>query len=171
MEKKEEINEKMVERKVEKKVEINIEKSLTLISKMITLLSRQADELDKKIRDIEKVAARVRKNLNDFDALTSKCNFMSRYGFDGDEMFYIGVASGRVYRRPINKKIVEKIEHSKEMDWKEIGEIGDYFLYGKIAEEEVAEEEAEEETEEVEVETETKTETEENSRWTPAPEE
>jgi len=51
-------------------------------------------------------------------------------------MFYIGVASGRVYRRPINKKIVEKIEHSKEMDWKEIGEIGDYFLYGKIKEEE-----------------------------------
>lgn len=167
MEKKEEINEKMVERKVEKKVEINIEKSLTLISKMITLLTKQADELDKKIRDIEKVAARVRKNLNDFDALTSKCDFMNRYGFDGDEMFYIGVASGRVYRRPINKKIVEKIEHSKEMDWKEIGEIGDYFLYGKIAEEEVAEEE----TEEVEVETETKTETEENSRWTPAPEE
>ena len=162
MEKKEEINEKMVERKVEKKVEINIEKSLTLISKMITLLSRQADELDKKIRDIEKVAARVRKNLNDFDALTSKCNFMNRYGFDGDEMFYIGVASGRVYRRPINKKIVEKIERSKKKDWKEIGEIGDYFLYGKIAEEE---------TEEVEVETETKTETEENSRWTPAPEE
>lgn len=171
MEKKEEINEKMVERKVEKKVEINIEKSLTLISKMLTLLSKQADELDKKIRDIEKVTARVRKNLNDFDALTSKCDFMNRYGFDGDEMFYIGVASGRVYRRPINKKIVEKIEHSKEMDWKEIGEIGDYFLYGKIAEEEVAEEEAEEETEEVEVETETKTETEENSRWTPAPEE
>jgi hypothetical protein len=152
--------------------EINYEKSLTLISKMLTLLSKQADELDKKIRDIEKVAVRVRKNLNDFDALTSKCNFMNRYGFDGDEMFYIGVASGRVYRRPINKKIVEKIEHSKEMDWKEIGEIGDYFLYGKIAEEEeVAEEEAEEETEEVEVETETKTETEENSRWTPAPEE
>lgn len=162
MEKKEEINEKMVERKVEKKVEINIEKTLIFISKMITLLTKQADELDKKIRDIEKVAVRVRKNLNDFDALTSNCNFMNRYGFDGDEMFYIGVASGRVYRRPINKKIVEKIEHSKEMDWKEIGEIGDYFLYGKIAEEEEAEEEAEEETEEVEVETETKTETEEN---------
>lgn len=128
--------------------EINNEKTLTFISKMITLLSRQADELDKKIRDIKKVAARVRKNLNDFDALTSKCDFMSRYGFDGDEMFYIGVASGRVYRRPINKKIVEKIERAKKMDWKEIGEIGDYFLYGKIAEEEVAEEEAEEETEE-----------------------
>jgi hypothetical protein len=151
--------------------EINYEKSLTLISKMLTLLSKQADELDKKIRDIEKVAVRVRKNLNDFDALTSNCNFMNRYGFDGDEMFYIGVASGRIYRRPINKSIIEKIERAKEANWKEIGEIGDYFLYGKIAEEEVAEEETEEETEEVEVETETKTETEENSRWTPAPEE
>jgi len=151
--------------------EINIEKTLIFISKMITLLTKQANELNEKIKEFDKVATRVRKNLNDFDALTSNCNFMSRYGFDGDEMFYIGVASGRVYRRPINKKIVEKIEHSKEMDWKEIGEIGDYFLYGKIAEEEVAEEEAEEETEEVEVETETKTETEENSRWTPAPEE
>ena len=115
--------------------EINYEKSLTLISKMITLLTKQADELDNKIRGIEKVAARVRTNLNDFDALTSNCNFMNRYGFDGDEMFYVGVASGRVYRRPINKKIVEKIERAKEMDWKEIGEIGDYFLYGKISEE------------------------------------
>lgn len=130
------INEINNEKKVVKGInEINIEKTLIFISKMITLLTKQADELDKKIRDIEKVAARVRKNLNDFDALTSKCNFMNRYGFDGDEMFYIGVASGRVYRRPINKKIVEKIEHSKEMDWKEIGEIGDYFLYGKISEE------------------------------------
>ena len=115
--------------------EINYEKSLTLISKMLTLLSKQADELDKKIRDIEKIAVRVRKNLNDFDALTSNCNFMNRYGFDGDEMFYIGVASGRVYRRPINKSIVEKIERAKEANWKEIGEIGDYFLYGKVAEE------------------------------------
>ena len=131
------INEINNEKKVVKGInEINIEKTLTFISKMITLLSRQADELDKKIRDIEKVAARVRKNLNDFDALTSNCNFMNRYGFDGDEMFYVGVASGRVYRRPINKKIVEKIERAKEMDWKEIGEIGDYFLYGKIKEEE-----------------------------------
>ena len=43
---------------------------------------------------------------------------------------------GRVYRRPINKSIVEKIERAKEADWKEIGEIGDYFLYGKIKEEE-----------------------------------
>lgn len=143
----------MIKEKEQNKVnaEINIEKTLIFISKMITLLSRQADELDKKIRDIEKVAVRVRKNLNDFDALTSNCNFMSRYGFDSDEMFYIGVASGRVYRRPINKKIVEKIERAKEMDWKEIGEIGDYFLYGKIKEEEeeeVAEEETEVETEE-----------------------
>ena len=128
--------------------EINIEKTLIFISKMITLLTKQANELNEKIKEFDKVATRVRKNLNDFDALTSNCNFMSRYGFDGDEMFYIGVASGRVYRRPINKKIVEKIEHSKEMDWKEIGEIGDYFLYGKIAEEEVAEEETEVETEE-----------------------
>jgi len=151
------INEINNEKKVVKGInEINIEKTLTFISKMITLLSRQADELDKKIRDIEKVAARVRKNLNDFDALTSKCDFMSRYGFDGDEMFYIGVASGRVYRRPINKKIVEKIERSKEMDWKEIGEIGDYFLYGKINEEEIktkVEEVAEVAEEETEVET------------------
>ena len=123
--------------------EINNEKILTFISKMITLLTKQANELNEKIKEFDKVATRVRKNLNDFDALTSKCNFMSRYGFDGDEMFYIGVASGRVYRRPINKKIVEKIERVKEMDWKEIGEIGDYFLYGKVAEEE-----AEEETEE-----------------------
>jgi len=131
--------------------EINIEKTLIFISKMITLLTKQANELNEKIKEFDKVATRVRKNLNDFDALTSNCNFMSRYGFDGDEMFYIGVASGRVYRRPINKKIVEKIEHSKEMDWKEIGEIGDYFLYGKIKEEEeeeVAEEETEVETEE-----------------------
>ena len=127
--------------------EINIEKTLIFISKMITLLTKQANELNEKIKEFDKVATRVRKNLNDFDALTSNCNFMSRYGFDGDEMFYIGVASGRVYRRPINKKIVEKIEHSKEMDWKEIGEIGDYFLYGKIKEE-VAEEETEVETEE-----------------------
>ena len=127
--------------------EINIEKTLIFISKMITLLTKQANELNEKIKEFDKVATRVRKNLNDFDALTSNCNFMSRYGFDGDEMFYIGVASGRVYRRPINKKIVEKIEHSKEMDWKEIGEIGDYFLYGKIKEEEEEEEEAEEETE------------------------
>ena len=135
--------------------EINIEKTLIFISKMITLLTKQANELNEKIKEFDKVATRVRKNLNDFDALTSNCNFMSRYGFDGDEMFYIGVASGRVYRRPINKKIVEKIEHSKEMDWKEIGEIGDYFLYGKIKEEEEEEEVAEEETEvETEVETE-----------------
>ena len=150
--------------------EINIEKTLIFISKMITLLTKQANELNEKIKEFDKVATRVRKNLNDFDALTSNCNFMSRYGFDGDEMFYIGVASGRVYRRPVNKSIIEKIERAKEANWKEIGEIGDYFLYGKIAEEE-AEEETEEETEEVEVETETKTETEENSRWTPAPEE
>ena len=131
--------------------EINIEKTLIFISKMITLLTKQANELNEKIKEFDKVATRVRKNLNDFDALTSNCNFMSRYGFDGDEMFYIGVASGRVYRRPINKKIVEKIEHSKEINWKEIGEIGDYFLYGKIKEEEeeeVAEEETEVETEE-----------------------
>jgi len=130
--------------------EINIEKTLIFISKMITLLTKQANELNEKIKEFDKVATRVRKNLNDFDALTSNCNFMSRYGFDGDEMFYIGVASGRVYRRPINKKIVEKIEHSKEINWKEIGEIGDYFLYGKIKEEEeeeVAEEETEVETE------------------------
>ncbi len=130
------INEINNEKKVVKDInEINIEKTLTFISKMITLLSRQADELDNKIRDIEKVAARVRKNLNEFDALTSKCDLMNRYGFDGDKMFYIGVASGRIYRRPINKSIVEKIERAKEANWKEIGEIGDYFLYGKISEE------------------------------------
>jgi len=117
-------------------MEKKVEEALAFISKMITLLTKQADELNEKIKEFDKVATRVRKNLNDFDALTSNCNFMNRYGFDGDEMFYVGVASGRVYRRPINKKIVEKIERAKEMDWKEIGEIGDYFLYGKIKEEE-----------------------------------
>ena len=137
-------------------MEKKVEEALAFISKMITLLTKQADELNEKIKEFDKVATRVRKNLNDFDALTSKCDFMSRYGFDGDEMFYIGVASGRVYRRPINKKIVEKIERSKEMDWKEIGEIGDYFLYGKINEEEIktkVEEVAEVAEEETEVET------------------
>jgi len=148
--------EKKVEENKNNEVEKKVEETLAFISKMITLLTKQADELNEKIKEFDKVATRVRKNLNDFDALTSKCDFMSRYGFDGDEMFYIGVASGRVYRRPINKKIVEKIERSKEMDWKEIGEIGDYFLYGKINEEEIktkVEEVAEVAEEETEVET------------------
>ena len=148
--------EKKVEENKNNEVEKKVEEALAFISKMITLLTKQADELNEKIKEFDKVATRVRKNLNDFDALTSKCDFMSRYGFDGDEMFYIGVASGRVYRRPINKKIVEKIERSKEMDWKEIGEIGDYFLYGKINEEEIktkVEEVAEVAEEETEVET------------------
>ena len=111
---------------------INNEEIEMFISKIINLLSKQIDILDEKIKEVDNVIARVKKVTREFDILTSNFNIINRYGFDENEMFYIGVASGRIYRRPINETIVAKIENIKKLNWREIGEIGDYFMYGKI---------------------------------------
>ena len=61
-------------------------------------------------------------------------NIGSLYGFSQDKMYYIGVASGRIYTKPINDSIVEKIKRLDSLTWKEVGELSDYFTRGADSE-------------------------------------
>ncbi len=102
--------------------------SLT-ISGAINVFVERIEELNKKIAEADRLIERLndaaRKIDNNFD-------LANRYGFIDDEMYYIGYASGRVYRRPMNKTILRKIENIRNLNWREIGEVGDYFIYGKV---------------------------------------
>ena len=106
--------------------------SLTF-SDMIDILSKNIEALNKKMAEADRLIERLndaaRKIDNNFD-------LANRYGFIDDEMYYIGYASGRVYRRPMNKTILRKIENIRNLNWREIGEVGDYFIYGKVVDDE-----------------------------------
>jgi len=112
--------------------EINANINL-IFSTIIDILSKNIDELNKKLSEAEKLIKRLNDSAIEID---NNFDLSNRYGFTKDEMYYIGYASGRIYRRPINKTILKKIENIRNLDWKEIGEVGDYFMYGKVVDDE-----------------------------------
>jgi len=95
---------------------------------LISILGKTIDELNNKLKRADEVLSEVNKKIRNIDFLTSEIDIEKRFGFDGDKVYYIGVGSGRIYRKPINEDILNKIENVKNLTWKEIGEMGDYFM-------------------------------------------
>jgi len=50
------------------------------------------------------------------------------YGFSGENMFYIGTGSGRIYTKPVNDKIVNLIANLGNLEEMEVRELNTYFM-------------------------------------------
>ena len=98
---------------------------------LISILGKTIDELNDKLKRADEILSEVNKKIRNIDFLTKEIDIEKRFGFDGDKVYYIGVGSGRIYKKPINDEILKKIENVKNLTWKEIGEMGDYFMDNK----------------------------------------
>ena len=59
---------------------------------------------------------------------TSMLDLTKSYGFSGDTMYYIGVATGTIYSKPINSEIVSLISSLKPEDEDTRRVINRYFM-------------------------------------------
>ena len=64
--------------------------------KIIADLKRELVGVEKKARQVEKASLEVTRAMNLVDRAQLQ-DLSKLYGFDGEKMYYIGVASGRMY--------------------------------------------------------------------------
>ena len=55
-------------------------------------------------------------------------NIRKSYGFSGDKMFYIGVATGNVYEKPIRNDLVNIMHNIHTASVQDILKLNDYFI-------------------------------------------
>ena len=84
-------------------------------------------KLETRIEEITKIQNKVIAKARKMDSLYS-LDISKQYGFDGENMYYIGVASGRVYKKPTNEKILALINNIKGCSNEHIREINCHFM-------------------------------------------
>lgn len=82
-------------------------------------------ELKKEVKALESLAKGINGKLSRLDTVG---DISKNYGLDGDTMYYIGTGTGRVYKKPINAEILEKISKVKRTNIDLIREINLYFI-------------------------------------------
>lgn len=57
-------------------------------------------------------------------------NIRKSYGFSGDKMYYIGVATGNVYEKPLRDDLIKIMQNINTATVQEILKVNDYFMKG-----------------------------------------
>lgn len=117
---------------------MTIKEKEQLLDTLIKKYQGKAEESDKKAELlIQKMQTRLEEIIKVQNRLIAKAikldslylvDLSKLYGFDKTEMYYIGAASGRIYRKPIDKRIVEMIGNIKRCTDEHKREINCYFM-------------------------------------------
>ena len=109
-------------------------KTLTETEKQILVLEKKLEELnsniltaEKKLEELNSIAVKAQKMIKNIDCLFT-LDLSKRYGFDQNNMYYIGTASNRIYKKPIDEEIVGLISRIDILDWREIQKINQHFM-------------------------------------------
>jgi len=82
---------------------------------------------EKKLEELNSIAVKAQKMIKNIDCLFT-LDLSKRYGFDQNNMYYIGTASNRIYKKPIDEEIVGLISRIDILDWREIQKINQHFM-------------------------------------------
>jgi len=85
----------------------------------------EIEQLEKKVDELNNLVRTLTNKLNRMDLMPDA---RKHYGIDGKEMYYIGVATGRVYRKPINKEILLAFENIQVLKPEDTRKINKYFM-------------------------------------------
>lgn len=117
---------------------MTIKEKEQLLDTLIKKYQGKAEESDKKAELlIQKMQTRLEEIIKVQNRLIAKAikldslylvDLSKLYGFDKTEMYYIGAASGHVYRKPIDKRIVEMIGNIKRCTDEHKREINCHFM-------------------------------------------
>lgn len=90
-------------------------------------MEKKTQTLEERYDHLEKVAETLQNKIRNIDFhfidQTTK-----RYGFDKEKVYYIGVGSGQIYKKPIRADIVGMIENYRNLKYNEIAELNRYFM-------------------------------------------
>ena len=79
------------------------------------------------IKELMDAVNKAKKVINKMDfGITG--NIRKSYGFAGNRMFYIGVATGTVYEKPIRKDLVKIMQDIGSATLNDILKVNDYFM-------------------------------------------
>ncbi len=95
--------------------------------KMISDLKRELVGAKKRARQVEKASLEVTRAMNMVDR-AQLLDISKVYGFDGEKMYYIGVASGRMYTCKADEHTMKQILNFKNLTWQEIQQINERFM-------------------------------------------
>ena len=92
-------------------------------------LSKQIAAMRLELNNLHTLADAINKRIHKIDYAYPE-DLTKMYGFSGDYMYYIGVGSGRIYRKPIDNDIVVLIARFDHLEYKDIRRINNYFMTG-----------------------------------------
>lgn len=95
--------------------------------KSLKNLEERFEQLEKRAEQLEIYVKKINKIITDIDK-TYLHDVSKMYGFNEKNMFYIGVASGKIYKKPINEKIMNMISNIHKLEWQDIVKINQYFM-------------------------------------------
>lgn len=95
--------------------------------KIIADLKMELVGVEKKARQVEKASLEVTRAMNLVDRAQLQ-DLSKLYGFDGEKMYYIGVASGRMYTCKADEHTMKQILNFKNLTWQEIQQINERFM-------------------------------------------
>ena len=79
------------------------------------------------IKELADAVNKAKKVINKMDfGITG--NIRKSYGFTGSRMFYIGVATGTVYERPMRKDLAKIMQNISTATLNDILKVNDYFM-------------------------------------------
>jgi len=93
----------------------------------LTEIKKGIEAALKNLTEITETYNLINKNIKNLDQLFVK-DITDRYGFNAQYMYYIGAASGRIYRKPINTEIADLISRIDTLTWRDIQKINQYFM-------------------------------------------
>lgn len=103
------------------------EKQTLVLEKKLGELNSNIQTAEKKLEELNSIAVKTQKMIRNIDSLFT-LDLCKRYGFDKDNMYYIGTASNRIYKKPIAEEIVALIAKIDVLNWREIQSINKHFM-------------------------------------------
>jgi hypothetical protein len=85
----------------------------------------EIESLEKRVSDLSAIIRSLENKVNRFDLYPDA---HKHYGFNGEKMYYIGIATGFVYSKPISESILKDIESLRMLSSEAGHRVNKYFM-------------------------------------------
>ncbi len=117
--------EKTTQKQKKEKVDL-LQLQIDTLSKNVKELQIEYDKIHHQYTDLANNTKIIKKSISTIDTLFA--DITTRYGFNGEFMYYIGAGSGHIYKKPINDHIIDLIQRIQELNWEDIQKINQHFM-------------------------------------------